>query len=444
MIIGTSNTRAGPARVRRRLRSILGSTLGNLIEWYDWFAYSTFALYFSHAFFPADDQTARLLKAAGAFAAGFLMRPLGAWLLGAYADRSGRRSALAFSMAMMAFGSLILGLAPNYNEIGFFAPLILVASRVVQGLSVGGEYAISATYLSEMSEPRHRGFWASFQNVSTILGQLSAMAVLLLLQRRLTASELADWGWRIPFLIGAAAAILAMFVMLNIEETDSFSAAHERAGTSKFATLFTKYPRELCTVLGLTMAGGLGFYTFTAYMQKFLVNTTGFSRSLAAEITAGGVVVLLILQPVMGWISDIVGRRPMLIAFGGLGALGTVPILTMISRTHSPVSAFLLIVLALAILSAYTSIGGLFQAELFPTEVRALGLGLPYAFAISTIGGTAEVVALRLKQIGHESAFYWYVATMFAISFVTAVGLTTAQSAGSGRSSTRRIRHPDG
>jgi MHS family alpha-ketoglutarate permease-like MFS transporter len=404
-----------------RMRAILGGSIGNLVEWYDWYAYAAFTLYFAKVFFPDGNQTAQLLNAAAVFAVGFFMRPIGSWLIGIYADRAGRRAALVLSMVAMGAGSLVIALTPGHNRIGILAPAILVLARVVQGLSVGGEYAASATYLSEVAGRKRRGFWSSFQYVTLIMGQLLALAVLLVLQHFLTPAQLSDWGWRVPFFIGTISALLALWFRRGLEETSSFEAVRRRASPVQTWTLMAQHPRELAIVVGLTMGGTIGFYTFSTYAQKFLVNTSGFSKDGASQIAAASLVVFMLLQPVMGWLSDLVGRRPLLIAFGAIGLVSTVPLMTALGGTRDSGLAFILVTAALTNISAYTSIGAVFKAELFPAEIRALGVGLPYAIVVSLFGGTAEYAALWLKQAGHENWFYWYVSGCMGIALITAL-----------------------
>ena len=273
--------------------------------------------------------------------------------------------------------------------------------------------------LSEVAGRKRRGFWSSFQYVTLIMGQLLALVVLLVLQHFLTADQISDWGWRVPFVVGAICALGALWVMLGIEETSSFEAVKRRATPVQTWKLMAQHPRELAIVVGLTMGGTIGFYTFSTYAQKFLVNTSGFSRDTASQIAAGSLVVFMLLQPVMGWISDQIGRRPLLIGFGVIGALSTVPLMTAIGATKSASTALILVTLALTNISAYTSIGAVFKAELFPAEIRALGVGLPYSIIVSLFGGTAEYVALWLKQANHESWFYWYVSLCMGVAFIT-------------------------
>jgi len=408
----------------RRIGSIIGGSVGNLVEWFDWYVYASFSLYFAKAFFPKGDQTAQLLSAAAVFAVGFLMRPVGAWMMGAYADRVGRKAALTLSMVMMCGGSLVIALTPGYATIGVVAPIILVLARMFQGLSVGGEYGASATYMSEMASAKNRGFWTSWQYVTLIMGQLLALATLMVLQATLPESELESWGWRIPFFMGGALAVVAFYLRSSIDETPAFEQLKAKAVEDNLPpkggtiSALLAHPREALMVIGMTMGGSLAFYAFTTYMQKYLHNTSGFSKEAATSISALSLVLFMVLQPVAGWMSDKVGRKPMLIAFGVLGSVCTVPIFNALSQTRNEMTALILVCAALAIISSYTSISAVVKAELFPAHVRTLGVALPYALANSIFGGTAEYVALWLKQGGHESWFYLYVSACIALSLL--------------------------
>lgn len=403
----------------------MGGTAGNLVEWYDWFAYSAFALYFAPHFFPKGDETAQLLQAAAVFAVGFVARPVGAWLMGLYADRSGRRAALSLSVAMMCAGSMAIALLPDHAQIGMFAPMGLVAARLIQGLSLGGEYGASATYMSEMAGRERRGFWSSFQYVSVILGQLTALGVLILLQNVMQAHDLESWGWRIPFALGGVLAVVVFWMRRGLEESVSFDAAASRQEHRRASTrlLLREHPFEAAMIFGLTAGGSLAFYAYTTYMQKFLVNTTGFSKDVATLLTAAALGAYMCLQPVYGLVSDRVGRKPLLVGGFALGAVFTYPLMNAIATAQTPSTALMLMMGLLAILSGYTSINAVVKAELFPAHVRALGVALPYAAANVMFGGTAEYVALWFKSQGHESGFYIYVSAMMAISCVIALAL---------------------
>jgi MHS family alpha-ketoglutarate permease-like MFS transporter len=398
----------------QRLKNILGGSAGNFVEWFDWFAYSAFAIYFSRAFFPAGDQTAQLLSTAAIFAVGFIARPVGALVFGAYADRAGRRAALTLSVAMMCGGSLLIALIPT--GLGLLSPVLLLLARLLQGLSVGGEYGASATYISEMAERTRRGFWSGFIYVTLTGGQLAALLLLVLLQRVLSEQQLYDWGWRIPFAVGAVLAIVVWWIRRGIHETHSFTHASVPGRERGRAwALFVRYPRETLTVMALTAAGGLGFYTYTAYMQKLLINSAGFSKPVASQVVTLLLATFMFLPPLAGWVADRVGhRRMLLVSYGGL-ALVSVPILSAISTATSPVAAFFLGLVPLLLLSGYCGLSAIFKAELYPVHVRALGVAVPYAIAQAIFGGNAETTALYLKKIGHESAFFWIVAGMMLV-----------------------------
>jgi MHS family alpha-ketoglutarate permease-like MFS transporter len=415
---------SSPIDEKVRLKSIIGGSAGNLVEWYDWYVYSAFTLYFAPIFFPSGDQTAELLSAAAVFAVGFLMRPIGAWFMGIYADRKGRKAGLTLSVTLMCLGSFLIAVTPGYQTIGLLAPGVLVFARLLQGISVGGEYGASATYLSEMAGRSRRGFFSSFQYVTLISGQLVALAVLLVLQALLTAEQLQSWGWRVPFFIGGLLAILVFYIRRGLAETQSFKNANANADTKKSSggwALFKYYPKEAFLVIALTSGGTLAFYAYTTYLQKFLVNTSGFSKETATEITTAALFVFMLCQPVAGALSDRIGRKPLMVGFGVLGTLFTYLIFTSLASTTNAFTAFLISLVGLLIVTGYTSINAVVKAELFPAHIRALGVALPYALANTIFGGTAEFVALKFKQIGHESWFFWYVTIMIAISLVVYV-----------------------
>ncbi|MBJ7929612.1 MULTISPECIES: MFS transporter [Bacillus cereus group] len=408
------------ANSKRVAGNIFKGSVGNLIEWYDWYVYSAFAVYFSAEFFPKGDPTSQLLNTAAIFAVGFLMRPIGSLLMGRYADRHGRRAALTLSITVMAGGSLIIACTPSYESIGIMAPIILVLARLLQGLSLGGEYGTSATYLSEMASSGRRGFYSSFQYVTLVAGQMVALGVQIVLQQLLSEPDMKAWGWRIPFIIGAMGAVAVLWLRRTMDESEQFanikSQKRESAGTVR---ALMKHPKAVLTVVGLTLGGTVAFYTYTTYLQKFMVNTVGLPKEVVSWINFAALLIFVVLQPIAGLLSDKIGRRPLLMAFGILGTLLTAPIFFFMEKTTEPMVAFLLMMVGLIIVTGYTSINAIVKAELFPTEIRALGVGLPYALTVAIFGGTAEFIALWLKSIGMESLFYFYVAGCIAISFIT-------------------------
>jgi MFS transporter, MHS family, alpha-ketoglutarate permease len=407
------------ADVSRRLKAIFVGSIGNLVEWYDFYAYAAFALYFAASFFPGNDPVVQQLNAAVLFAIGFIVRPIGGWFFGHLGDHYGRRNALMLSVLLMCFGSLMIAVLPTYASIGIAAPVLLGLARLIQGLSLGGEYGTSATYLSEVADERHRGFYSSFQYVTLIGGQLCAIVVLLLLEQVfLTGDQIRAWGWRIPFAIGALLAVTALLMRRNLHETDHFVASKsvERCESSLRALL--KYPREVLVVVGLTMGGTTAFYTYTTYMQKFLKLSVGLTDAQTTVVTAGSLIFALCLQPTYGALSDRIGRKPLLLWFGITGTIFTIPLLYALQSTKSAIIAFLLIAAAWLIVAGYTSINAVVKAELFPTRVRATGVGVPYAVTVSIFGGTAESIALWFKSIGHEAWFYFYLTAVIGTSLL--------------------------
>ncbi|MDA3626888.1 MFS transporter, partial [Saccharopolyspora sp. WRP15-2] len=337
-----------------------------------------------------------------------------------YADRFGRRAALTLSVTLMACGSLVIAATPSYETIGLGAPLLLVLARLVQGISVGGEYSTSATYLSEVATPGKRGYYSSFQYVTLVAGQLTALGVQILLLLVLTNDQMESWGWRIPFVIGAIGAIIVMWLRRGMDETESYknSSGGESRGTIK---ALLQHPKECLLVVGLTLGGTVAFYTYTTYLQKYMVATAGISKPTAAWINFFALLVFLFLQPLAGALSDRIGRRWLLLTFGIAGTVLTVPIMTLLGGTQNPFLAFALMLGGLVIVTGYTSINAIVKAELFPTNIRALGVGLPYALTVAIFGGSSEYVALWLKQAGMESAFFWYVSGCVLISLLVYV-----------------------
>jgi metabolite-proton symporter len=406
----------------KRIFAIVGASSGNLVEWFDFYVYAFCAIYFAPAFFPSDDPTVQLLNTAGVFAAGFLMRPIGGWIFGRLADRHGRKNSLMISVLMMCAGSLMIACLPTYASIGTWAPALLLLARLIQGLSVGGEYGTTATYMSEVALRGQRGFFASFQYVTLIGGQLLAVLVVVILQQLLSEDELRAWGWRIPFVVGAIAALISLMLRRSLHETSSAETRKDKdAGSVK--GLFRHHTAAFITVLGYTAGGSLIFYTFTTYMQKYLVNTAGMTAKNASYVMTGALFLFMVVQPFFGMLSDRIGRRNSMLLFGALGTLFTVPLLMALKTVSSPFMAFVLVSLALCIVSFYTSISGLVKAEMFPPQVRALGVGLAYAVANAMFGGSAEYVALGLKTLGMENTFYWYVTAMMAIAFLFSLRL---------------------
>ena len=413
----------------RRIKAIFASASGNLVEWYDFFVYASFSLYFAGQFFPSGNQTTQLMNSAAVFAAGFLVRPLGGYIFGYIADKHGRKNSMVISVLMMCFGSFLIAILPTYETLGIWAAVLLTLCRMIQGVSVGGEYGAAATYMSEVALAGKRGFYSSIQYVTLIGGQLLATAVLLVLQNTMGEDALRSWGWRIPFFIGGLAGVVALYLRRNLHETTTAESRNRKEAGSVMA-LVRAHPKAVLMVMGFTAGGSLSFYTYSTYMQQYLVNTAGMARETVSRVMLASLFIFMCAQPLFGMLSDKIGRRASMRIYGFLGMVLTVPLLTAIGHVSSVGMAILLTTTALLMISFYTSISGIVKAEMFPAEVRAMGVGLPYAIANALAGGTATYVALAFKNAGNEHYFYYYVSIMIGIAFLVALAMPDARKEG--------------
>jgi len=412
----------------QRIWAILSGSAGNMVEWYDFFAFSAFSLYFASSFFPKGDETVQLLQAQITNVVSFLARPLGAWLMGRFADTFGRKTGLLVSVMMMCVGSLIIACVPTYARIGIAAPIILGVARLIQGLSVGGQYGAAATYMSEVATAKRRGFWSSFHYVTLIGGQLVATGVAIVLQKIYPEAEIKAWAWRLAFFIGAGLALLVLVGQLGLKETDSFKNAKAAGLKGTTLDLFTRYPKETMIIAGLTAAGTSAFYAYTTYMTKFLATphagvsaVAHFSKPDATAITSLMLIVFMICQPISGHLADKVGRKNVMMGGMILSAIVAWPAFNAIAGSTSFWGTVALCCVPLICLSGYTAISAVVKAELFPAHMRALGVALPYALSNAVFGGIAEPAALAWKNGGHERYFYVYIALLMVGGFITAV-----------------------
>ncbi|UQA91586.1 MFS transporter [Streptomyces halobius] len=403
------------ARPASRLRQLAAASVGNAVEWYDWYAYSFLAVYFADQVFPkgTGNSMVPLLSSFAVFAVGFFMRPVGGLLMGAIADRRGRRAALTLTILLMGAGSLLVALTPTYATAGVLAPLVLVIARLVQGLSVGGEFAASTTFLVESAGPGRRGLYSSFQYVSTTIGQLLASGTAALLAALLSDGQMGEWGWRVTFLVGALLSLVGLWVRRGAQETRS-NEQQAAARPGLFEAL-RRYPRQSLLICGITAGGTLAYYTWTTYLPTFAQVNVGFDKGDSLIVGTLSLAFFALLQPLGGMLSDRIGRKPLLLGFALGFAVLVVPLLHLV--TDAFVSLLLVQCAGMVLLTGYTAVAAAVNAEVFPARVRAAGIGFPYSLTVALFGGTAPYVGTWFKQAGHAGLFPWYVAVLCLVSF---------------------------
>ncbi|OUC96399.1 MFS transporter [Streptosporangium minutum] len=413
--MATVPPRSAPLGVpRSRVRQLMAANVGNVVEWFDWYTYSFLAIYFSTQVFPkgAGNSMVPLLSTFAVFAVGFFMRPLGGLLVGSFADRFGRKAAMTFTIILMGAGSLLVAVTPTYETAGVLAPIILTLARLTQGLSVGGEFAAATTFLVESAPPGRRGLFSSFQYVSTTIGQLLASGLAALLAANLSEAEMGSWGWRIPFVVGALASLVGLWIRKGAEETTTL-AEDIKNGVAEKPKLFeflVRYPTKAFMIVGITMAGTVAYYTWTTFLPTYAQLTVKFDKAEALQVGTVSLLFFMVLQPLLGMLSDRVGRRPMLIAFGLAFTVLPVPLMGML--TDSFASLLLVQCVGMVFLGCFTSISAAVNSELFPTRVRASGAGFPYSLTVALFGGTAPLVGTALVDGGNAGMFAWYMSAL--------------------------------
>ncbi|NNG96938.1 MFS transporter [Gordonia araii] len=413
--------RSTPAATRRAIWNTLRGSSGNLVEWYDVYVYTVFATYFERHFFDAADKNSTVYVYA-IFAVTFVMRPVGSWFFGRFADRRGRRAALTVSVSLMAACSFVIALVPGRETIGVAAAVILVACRLVQGFATGGEYGTSATYMSEAATRERRGFFSSFQYVTLVGGHVLAQFTLLVLLSLFTADQVSEFGWRIAFFIGGLGAIVVFWLRRTMDESlsdEQLAAvrAGEDTSSGTVRELLVGYWRSLVLCFLITMGGTLAFYVYSVNAPAIVKAAYADDRAMTATwVNLIGLIFLMLIQPIGGAISDRIGRKPMLVFFGVGGVVYTYFLITFLPTFHTALASLAMVCGGYVIITGYTSINALVKAELFPSHIRALGVGLGYALANSIFGGTAPLIYQAAKNADRVPWFIAYVTVTIAIS----------------------------
>ncbi|MCH1883870.1 MFS transporter [Agrococcus sp. ARC_14] len=412
-------------------KAIVAGSIGNAVEWVDWAIYTTFSSIFAHHFFPAGNDAAALLSTLAIFAVGFIMRPVGAAVMGAYADRHGRKKGLVLTIGMMAAATLVIGLAPSFEQVGILAPIILVVARMVQGFAAGGEFGSSSAFIVESAAPSRRAFAGSWQQVSVGAGVLIASGIGAVITSTLPEEAVDSWGWRLAFVIAASLGFVGLWLRSSVEDTDSFELAKNRNAASgerrnAMLRMFREHPMAVLRVFGITIAGTLLYYMWVSYMPTYAAVTTGIPLNEALLANVIAMIVFLVLLPFAGILSDKIGRKPTMSAFAGGFLIFAWPAFQMLDGTFWMLLVVQLI--GIVLLLGYSANCAVIMAEQFPPEVRATGIGLPYALAVALFGGTAPYITTWMGTNGLGDWVWLYASIAAAIGL--AVYLTMPETKG--------------
>lgn len=407
--ITASRTRPSRRMTPAQRKAIVAGTVGNTVEWVDWALYSIFAKIIAGVFFPQGDGATALLSTLAIFAVGFVMRPVGAAVLGAYADRKGRKKGLTLTIGLMAGAGFLIAFTPGYDTIGIAAPLILLVARLVQGFSAGGEFGSSSAFLVESAASGRRAFAGSWQQVSVAGGTLIASLLGTVLTSLLGEDALHSWGWRVAFAAGGLLGLLGLWLRVSVEDTASFTEtkAGGKAPKNPLTAMFREHPAAALRVAGITVAGTLTYYIWVSYLPTYANLTTGISLDKALLSQTLCLIVFMVLLPFVGRLSDRLGRKPTMAGF----ALGFVvlawPMLHFLNGSF--VVLFLVQLVGMLLILGYSANCAVIMAEQFPPEVRATGIALPYALAVAAFGGTAPYVTTWMSESGHADKLWLYV-----------------------------------
>jgi MHS family alpha-ketoglutarate permease-like MFS transporter len=415
-------------RHRLPVRKLFAASAGNALEWFDWTIYATFSIYFASAFFPAGNDTLALINTFATYALAFFFRPLGGVLLGRFADTRGRKPAMILTILLMAGGSVAIGLLPTFSQVGWLAPILLLAARIAQGLSLGGEVSNASAYLGEIAPPERRGRYSAFFYISTGSAVLVATVLGFVLARALDKAQLASWGWRLPFLLGGVFGLVGLWLRRSIAETELFEQTKTKARriSRPLLTTLTHHPKAVGRLVGFTMLSTLCYYTFFSALTSFAVKTRHADADAVFLALSVGTALFIALQYPAGALSDRFGRKPQLLVWSGATAVVIVPLSALIG----PGIGGLLVVfcVGLGLYTAMTSIAPAVMSELFPTELRGLGIGAWYNLTVAVFGGTAPLLITLFGTVS-QTLYFWYVAIGAAIAF--AVILTLPETRGS-------------
>lgn len=410
---------------RLPVKTLVAASVGNAVEWYDWTVFATFSIYFATQIFSSSNESAAFVGTFATYAVAFFFRPLGGMLLGRYADLRGRKQAMLLTIALMAGGSFVIAILPTYDQVGWLAPILLLVARIAQGMSLGGEVSNASAYLAEIAPAERRGRYSSFFYTSTGSSVLLASLLGALLASSLNDDQLAAWGWRVPFFIGGLLGLVGVWLRKDMAETEQFEENKAKAEALKNPLLLTlrEHPRAVAQLIGFTLLSTLCYYTFFSALTPFAVKQQGLDDGLVFWALSIATALFVALQYPFGWTADRFGRKPQMLVWAGLIAVGIVPMSKLIAPGASFGAVLLVFCFGLGLYAVFASIAPAIMSELFPTELRGLGIGAWYNLTVAVFGGTAPLVIQWLGDAGHSSWFFWYVAVGAAIAFVATLTL---------------------
>ncbi len=407
------------------VRTLIAASVGNAVEWYDWTVFATFSIYFATQIFSASNESLAFIGTFATYAVAFFFRPLGGVLLGRYADLRGRRQAMLMTIALMAGGSFVIAVLPTYDMVGWLAPVLLLVARIAQGMSLGGEVSNASAYLAEIAPAERRGRYSSFFYISTGSAVLIASLLGALLASSLSDGQLSSWGWRVPFLVGGLLGLVGVWLRRDMAETEQFEENRARAEaiSNPLLTTLREHPRAVAQLIGFTILSTLSYYTFFSALTPFAVKQQGLDDGMVFWALSLATALFVVLQYPFGWTADRFGRKPQMLIWSALIAVGIVPMSKLVTPDASFGSVLLVFCFGLGLYAIFASIAPAIMSELFPTELRGLGIGAWYNLTVAVFGGTAPLVIQWLGDAGHSSWFFWYVAGGAVVAFLAILSL---------------------
>ncbi|MBT2593889.1 MFS transporter [Arthrobacter sp. ISL-72] len=411
-----TSTVGTPAKVqvhKSHLRTLIGTGIGNAVEWYDWAIYATFAPFIASQLFSSADPTSAVLSTLAIFAVGFVARPFGGFVFGWIGDRIGRKTSMTFAVGLAALGSLLIGIAPTFEAVGAFASLLLLVARLIQGLAHGGELPSSQTYLSEMAPKEKRGFWATLIYTSGTAGILAGTLLGAILTGMLSKADMNAWGWRIPFLIGGALGIYALVMRARMKETGAFEAETPKEKHQPMWPQIWRHRKQALQVIGLTVGLTVSYYIWGVVTPSYAATALKMDRGEALWAGVIANIVFIAALPFWGKLSDRIGRKPVLIMGSAGAALLHFPMTWLLK--DSPWQLAVSMSVMLFFIAASAAIVPAVYAELFPTKIRTVGVGVPYSICVAVFGGTAPYLQTWLGTVGQASLFNVYAVLLLLI-----------------------------